>query len=160
MEEVYHVITSEKEKPALDFNYLKEKAIDLLQRNTGKQWTDFNTHDPGITILEVLCYAITELSYRTEYDMVDILENPPHSKEKPKDSFFNPAQILSSGCVTFDDYRKLLLDLKSIKNLRIFEQKPKRDFKGVFDIELELFPAFNNAEFKQVIRERIKNILG
>lgn len=159
MEEVYHVITSEKEKPALDFNYLKEKAIDLLQRNTGKQWTDFNTHDPGITILEVLCYAITELSYRTEYDMVDILENPPHSKEKPKDSFFNPAQILSSGCVTFDDYRKLLLDLKSIKNLRIFEQKPKRDFKGVFDIELELFPAFNNAEFKQVIRERIKNIL-
>jgi hypothetical protein len=28
------------------------------------EWTDFNTHDPGVTVLEVLAYAITDLQYR------------------------------------------------------------------------------------------------
>ena len=29
------------------------------------EWTDANTHDPGITVLEVLGYALAELGYRT-----------------------------------------------------------------------------------------------
>ena len=28
------------------------------------EWTDNNVHDPGTTVLEVLCYAITDLQYR------------------------------------------------------------------------------------------------
>ena len=28
------------------------------------EWTDVNVHDPGVTVLEVLCYAITDLQYR------------------------------------------------------------------------------------------------
>jgi len=38
-----------------------------LQRsltNVAPEWTDTNTHDPGITILQVLCYLITDLQYR------------------------------------------------------------------------------------------------
>jgi hypothetical protein len=30
------------------------------------EWTDTNEHDPGITVLEVLCYAITDLQYRSD----------------------------------------------------------------------------------------------
>lgn len=29
-------------------------------------WTSHNTHDPGSTVLELLAYALTELTYRTE----------------------------------------------------------------------------------------------
>jgi hypothetical protein len=28
------------------------------------EWTDLNTHDPGITVLEALAYALTDLQYR------------------------------------------------------------------------------------------------
>lgn len=28
------------------------------------EWTDLNTHDPGVTVLEVLAYALTDLQYR------------------------------------------------------------------------------------------------
>ena len=28
------------------------------------EWTDHNTHDPGITVLEALCYVLTDLQYR------------------------------------------------------------------------------------------------
>ena len=27
------------------------------------EWTDFNTHDPGITILEAVAYRLADLSY-------------------------------------------------------------------------------------------------
>ena len=35
----------------------------LLGRLCGDQWSDFNSHDPGITILEQLCFALTELGF-------------------------------------------------------------------------------------------------
>ena len=28
------------------------------------EWTDHNTHDPGVTVLEALCYVLTDLQYR------------------------------------------------------------------------------------------------
>jgi hypothetical protein len=28
------------------------------------EWTDTNAHDPGVTVLEVICYAITDMQYR------------------------------------------------------------------------------------------------
>ncbi len=51
--------------PALDFNQLREEGMQLIQALSGGLWTDYNLHDPGVTTLEVLCYALTELGYRT-----------------------------------------------------------------------------------------------
>ena len=45
----------------LDYGTLRQQGIRYLERLAGKAWTDFNAHDPGITILEQLCYAITDL---------------------------------------------------------------------------------------------------
>lgn len=44
---------------SLDFAALRTEALHLLERLDGETWTDFNTHDPGITILEQLCYALS-----------------------------------------------------------------------------------------------------
>lgn len=52
--------------PTLDFNKLREEGMKLIQELSGDIWTDFNLHDPGITTLEVLCYALTDLGYRTD----------------------------------------------------------------------------------------------
>ena len=33
-------------------------------------WTAHNTHDPGITVLELLAYVLTELQYRTNSTLI------------------------------------------------------------------------------------------
>jgi hypothetical protein len=54
--------------PALDlsqdFYELRRRGIGFVQKAGSDQWTDYNVHDPGITILEALSYAITDLGYR------------------------------------------------------------------------------------------------
>ncbi|MCI5210374.1 MAG: hypothetical protein D3910_16660, partial [Candidatus Electrothrix sp. ATG2] len=51
----------------LDFHSLRQEGIRHIERIGNKFWTDYNTHDPGITILEQLCYALTDLLYRIDY---------------------------------------------------------------------------------------------
>jgi len=99
--------------PALDFNALREQGIGYLQQLAGKTWTDHNIHDPGITILDQLCYALTDLSYRISFDTSDLLAQSDNGTYK---SLFSPATILSSGPVTLNDFRKVLLDITGVKN--------------------------------------------
>jgi hypothetical protein len=58
---------------AMDFADLRAEAVELLGKLAGSQWTDHNVHDPGITILEQLCYAITDLAYRTDFPIADLI---------------------------------------------------------------------------------------
>ncbi|SHE51826.1 hypothetical protein [Pedobacter caeni] len=99
----------------LDFEKLRAEGIEHLGKLSGKIWTDHNVHDPGITILEVLCYALLDLGYRTNLPAKDLFT--PHPSESGKDgNFFTPAQILACNPVTILDYRKLLIDIKGVKN--------------------------------------------
>ena len=59
--------------PALDYDGLRAEALALLGRLGGDQWTDFNSHDPGITILEQVCFALTELAYRSQWPIEELL---------------------------------------------------------------------------------------
>ena len=49
----------------ISFESLRSEAVKLLQQVSGKVWTDYNLHDPGITILEQPIFAVTDLIYRT-----------------------------------------------------------------------------------------------
>ena len=69
-----HTLPAEPlEHPAMDYAFLRREGLRLLERLAGDQWTDFNAHDPGITILEQVCYALTDLAYRINYDIKDLL---------------------------------------------------------------------------------------
>src|SRR5688572_32746668 len=50
--------------PALDYGFLRAEGLAHIQRLSSTLWTDHNQHDPGITTLEILCYALTDLAYR------------------------------------------------------------------------------------------------
>ena len=50
---------------------LRAEGLSHIQSLSHSLWTDYNAHDPGITTLEALCYAITELGYRSGFDMQD-----------------------------------------------------------------------------------------
>ena len=58
---------------SLDFEFLLKEGVMLAQKFSGNKWTDYNYHDPGFTLLEKLCYALTDLAYRTNFSLEDIL---------------------------------------------------------------------------------------
>lgn len=99
----------------LDFDKLRTEGIDYLGRLGGKIWTDHNVHDPGITILEMLCYALLDLGYRTNLPVEDLLTPNPDDKSQDN-NFFTPAQILTCNPLTITDFRKLLIDIEGVKN--------------------------------------------
>ncbi|WP_158800351.1 hypothetical protein [Pedobacter sp. L105] len=96
---------------ALDFNFLRTKGIELIQQFAGKQWSDFNLHDPGITMLEYLCYGLTDVAYRTTFPITDLLADKKGNINRAHNFFLTKEEALSSGPVTINDYRKLLIDL-------------------------------------------------
>src|SRR5882724_5860511 len=99
----------------LDFNKLRSSAIEYLGNLSGKIWTDHNVHDPGITILESLIYALLDLGYRTNLPVTDLFTRNPNDKTKDN-NFFTPAEILGNNPLTITDYRKLLVDIAGVKN--------------------------------------------
>ncbi len=107
------ISTAPLEHPAMDYSFLRQEGIRHLERLAGQLWTDFNAHDPGITILEQVCYALTDLAHRINYPLPDLLSS---DDANPYASLYRPNQILPSYPVTINDLRKLVIDVKGVKN--------------------------------------------
>lgn len=99
----------------LDFFYLRKKGIEYILSLGSKLWTDFNEHDPGITMLEMLCYAISDLGMRLDLPIENILASNDSTKGI-SNQFFKASEVLSSSPVTPIDYRKLFIDIKGVRN--------------------------------------------
>ena len=117
MNEYLTISNEPPEHPGMNFALLRQECIKQIERLAGKVWTDYNTHDPGITILEQLCYAITDLSYRLDFEMKDLLALSPKEKAgENRKQFFTAREILTVNPLTINDYRKLLIDIDGVKN--------------------------------------------
>ncbi|MFA8436119.1 MAG: hypothetical protein ACEPOZ_16495 [Marinifilaceae bacterium] len=100
------------ESRSLQYEFLREEGIKYIQNLAGKIWTDYNAHDPGVTTLEILCYAITELGYRAGYPVKDLLScAPSDSKSSEAKNFFTAREIFPNSPLTLNDYRKLIMDV-------------------------------------------------
>ncbi len=123
-------------EPAEDFELLVARGVSLLQKLSGHKWTDYNIHDPGVTILEQLCYALTDLAYRTGFKLEDILTDEHGTIDKQQHSFFDKEKILTSNPVTINDYRKVILDeVDEVENVDLIPviSKYSPDFiKGLY----------------------------
>lgn len=97
--------------PALDFATLRQEGVRLLERLASPGWTDFNAHDPGITILEQLCYALTDLAYRCDFEVKDLLAGGAGIGGLP-----GPEEALTCSPVTAADLRRAVIDLDDVKN--------------------------------------------
>ncbi len=100
----------------LDYAFLREKGQEYIEQLAGKIWTDYNTHDPGISILEMLCYAITDLGLRLEMPIENILTPENETTQKLEQQFFKASEILPSKPITENDYRKLFIDIEGVRN--------------------------------------------
>lgn len=93
-----------------DFHFLRKTGIEYIEKLGGKLWTDYNSHDPGITTLEVLSYAITDLGMRMNLNMEDLLTSEDEDKNIHA-QFLKATEILPSRPLTELDYRKLFIDI-------------------------------------------------
>lgn len=93
-----------------DFHFLRRTGIEYIEKLGGKLWTDYNSHDPGITTLEVLSYAITDLGMRMNLNMGDILASDDVEKDIHT-QFIKATEILPSRPLNELDYRKLFIDI-------------------------------------------------
>ncbi len=99
----------------LNFEKLRREGMEYLGELSGKIWTDHNVHDPGITILETLCYALLDLGYRSSLPPADLFSKHPDDNSV-ENNFFTPAQVLGCNPLTILDYRKLLVDIPGVRN--------------------------------------------
>lgn len=95
---------------SLEFSTLRAEALSIVQELSGHVWTDYNLHDPGVTLLEQLCFALTDLAYKTDFPVNEILADEHGRISARHNVFFSKAEILNGGAVTVADFRKLLLD--------------------------------------------------
>lgn len=114
----YTIPKKTSRKKAEDYELLRSYGLDYIQKLGGKLWTDYNIHDPGITILELLCYALTDLGYRTAFPIQDILTPPGEKGPEMKNAFFSANKILTSHPITPNDYRKLIIEsVPGVRNI-------------------------------------------
>ncbi|MCB1037445.1 MAG: hypothetical protein KDD47_26680, partial [Acidobacteria bacterium] len=103
--------------PGMDYYALKREGTRWVQALSGRVWTDYNEHDPGVTTLEQLCYALTELSYRAQLPMEDLLTRRDGEIDYRRQALYPPIEILPGNPVTTDDVRKLIVDrVKELAN--------------------------------------------
>src|SRR2546423_2897490 len=106
--------------PAQDFYRLRREGIGFIEQTGSRHWTDYNTHDPGITMLEALCYAITDLAYRIGWDIKDILSPATAASDPsqpyPQQAFFTARDVLTINPTTVADFRRLLIDLEQVRD--------------------------------------------
>ena len=98
----------------LDFQFLKKIGIEYIESLGGNLWTDYNTHDPGITILDMLCYTISDLGNRIELPIEHILSKQDGSGFDSQ--FYTAQEILPNRATTALDYRKLFINIDGVRN--------------------------------------------
>ena len=149
------ISTNKIKLPDQDFQRLRSEGLQHIQDLASRLWTDYNTHDPGITILEVLCYAITDLGYRCEFPVEEILASDPSNKVGSTPDFFKAREILPNQPVTLKDFRKILVDLPEVRNAWL-EKSDESEQKIYFNeqgacYEKKSIGSFVKSQFRNCI---------
>lgn len=101
-------MTISKNSGALDLDYetLRLDALALVQKLSGNLWTDYNIHDPGVTLLEEIIFAMTELGYKTDFEIEDFLTSKNGEIDLQREALYSAEQVKECFPVSMDDYSK------------------------------------------------------
>lgn len=105
--------------PLTDFADLRRVGIDYAQEASGTLWTDFNLHDPGVTLLEQTCFALSQLAYQTAFPPRDLLTTPQGDFQFNEIGFAQPRKVLRTAPVTRDDLERWLNECADIEGVRL-----------------------------------------
>ncbi|RNM04647.1 hypothetical protein [Dickeya undicola] len=116
---------------------LLRAGLAQVQQLSGNCWTDYNQHDPGVTLLELLCFALTDLIYRTDFEVADYLTQPDGRLDFAAQGLMLPEQIFPPRPCTRQDYQQAILDaMDDVEQVWVTP-----DHQGRYHIELLLTEA-------------------
>ena len=159
-EEPKSIIKDKPLPPSKDFELLKKEGIRLSQQLSGAVWTDYNEHDPGVTILENLCYALTELGYKTNFDITDLLyAKSDNGLANVNNVLFQVSEILPCNPTTASDYRKLVIDrIAGVENawfVPLQKSKTGISVNGLYEVLLRT----EETADKEAVRQEVIDLL-
>jgi hypothetical protein len=132
-------VASEQQDP-LAYDGLRAAALLLAQAASRTQWTDYNLHDPGVTLLEAFCYALTEDIYAHQQSVPTLLGLVPgdvqaddaatssiSSAALARFALHGPGSVLTCRPSTAHDYQRWLYDLwPQARHMQISPQDDRR----------------------------------
>lgn len=132
---------------------LQEKALKRLQRIAGKVWTDYNAHDPGVTLLDALNYVLLETQYRLGFALPDYLTADGQEFSARRHALFLPSEMFPVNPVTETDYRKLFMShIDGLSDVRVIVHPEA----GTYDFVLDVWPGTSDNRRKQIMQEVYK----
>ncbi|MBV8872707.1 MAG: hypothetical protein JO014_08250 [Metakosakonia sp.] len=145
-----------------NITFLKQEGIRYLKAMAGQTWSNYNDSDPGVTILEQLCYALTELGYVNSFPIEDVLTGPDHRIAWAQ-QFFAAEEILTTGPITIEDYQRLVLDnVPEVDNVYLTPllrgQAPTGWYQVAVDVADKALPVQDDAVNRLLARiDRLLN---
>lgn len=138
------------------YRRLQEQSLERLQAAAGEVWTDFNPHDPGVTICDAVNYALTELDYRLHFPLVDYLTAKDREFVPERMGLFSPLEVFPVSPVTSVDFRKLLVDrIDNLENVWVYPS----EIRGWYEVLAELSPLAS-ACCREEVRRQISLIFN
>ena len=165
--DISNIIEKNVSDVSMNFEKLRQEALENVQKYSGAEWTDYNLHDPGITILEALCFALTDLSYRTGFSITDILSDAKGNVDYDDQSFHLPPQIFNNHPVLINDYKKIVIDqIDEVQNIWINSPEElfgARSIRGLYSVSLQLtvsaWQALSEIESEDEIKIKKDSII-
>jgi hypothetical protein len=121
------------------FSRLRKEGIEISQELSGAAWTDYNFHDPGVTILEQVCFGLTDLIYRTKFEVADYLCDESGAISASAMGLHSPADVFFGRPSTPIDYQKALLDMANgVSDVQVFGDSlsPRAGGYGLYSIQV------------------------
>lgn len=129
---------------------LLEKALKDIQRFAGNVWTDYNLHDPGVTLLDALNYGLLETDYRLGFSLPDYLTRVENTFYPRRHALFSPSEVFPVNPVTETDYRKLFVsNVEDLSDVRVIVHPES----GTYDFVLDVLSDTGEIRRKQIMKE-------
>lgn len=160
----------------LDYDQMKALGLKCIQELSHQKWTDFNIHDPGVTIWEALCFSLADLAYRTNFEIKDLLTEGGNTHPTLDGTMFLPNSIFSFNPLTKDDYRKFVLEnVKEVQNVRLDKVDKKvsvkdtvlkgmgishLDVKGFYQVTIQCVEAVKTEKERKEVEGKVLDLLN
>jgi len=126
-----------REKEVNLYKAFQNQTLRRIEQLCSNTWTDYNDHDPGITIADIFNYALFELNYRLSFSKETYLlakgQNTVHFDRK---GLFPKEELFASSCVTEFDYETLLKSkFPQFSKCRVIFQREEGTYQILFSLK-------------------------
>ena len=135
------------------YSYLQRQTLEEVHRLSGKVWTDFNAHDPGVTLVDIANYALTEMDYKLGFGTMDYLTGEDGIFKPERFGLFPPEKVYTTAPVTPEDYRRLFFArIPELENVWV----ECNAATGGYTVKIALSPFEEEDNGKTVVKQVAK----